>query len=145
MNFEVVGSAPCMRFCSFSALRMRCSLALLRDLFRKAFGLRFISAVGASSLPLSFFFCSTPQSSEDEGFRLAFATLCSVARETLAAHANKQRITSATRPPVLQAITLFRVAHDNWASNNGCLDGIQSMALRNCSYSVSMSSAVSSD
>ena len=65
------GSAPCMRFCSFSALRMRCSLALLRDLFRKALGLRFISAVGASSLPLSFFFCSTPQTSEADSFRLA--------------------------------------------------------------------------
>ena len=62
-DFQLVCSAPCMRFCSFSALRMRCSLALLRDLFKKAFGLRFISAVGASSLPLSFLFCSMPQPS----------------------------------------------------------------------------------
>ena len=47
-----------MRFCSFSALRARCSLAFMRDLLRNALGLRFISAVGASSLPLSFFFCA---------------------------------------------------------------------------------------
>ena len=44
-----------MRFCSFSALRTRASFAFMRDLLVKAFGLRFISAVGASS-PLSFFF-----------------------------------------------------------------------------------------
>lgn len=80
-DFQLVCSAPCMRFCSFSALRMRCSLALLRDLFRKAFGLRFISAVGASSLPLSFFFCSMPRCSEDESFRSATATLWNVARQ----------------------------------------------------------------
>ena len=45
-----------MRFCSFSALRMRWSFALLRDLFVNALGLRFISAVGASSLPSFFFY-----------------------------------------------------------------------------------------
>ena len=50
--------APCMRFCSFSALRTRASLAFMRDLLVNALGLRFISAVGASSLPLSFFFCT---------------------------------------------------------------------------------------
>ena len=54
---QFISDAPCMRFCSFSALRTRSSLAFIRDLFVKAFGLRFISAVGASSLPLSFFFC----------------------------------------------------------------------------------------
>lgn len=44
---------PCMRFCSLSAVRARCSFALKRLLFRKAFGLRFSASV-ISPEPLLF-------------------------------------------------------------------------------------------